>query len=388
MDSPPPCPFITPEAELKPIETKTFNIKSDKNREFIILLENNGVILNLSTDSKDKNSFQKKIYKNKFTLIDIQKVKLFNAYDSINECLSEIEITKGFIREKHDSLDLVVPLNSKKYPEIVFPLLLKIISDSEKIQELYDIIHNLNEEKNKLQKRVEELENNLYHEIILKTKEEEPKGISINLFFYGKEDFEKYKEKSLDIKIDENDKGLFIFFCNLKDESKVNDLQKRIDIENKGNNNDKKTKIKILDSKKLSVFVALPDDGKKVNKEEAEFSKILIKLVQNVRLIFKTDFQIKELFGLKNFNDFFNKISKCNLILKGITIEGKLFLMNLIDYFVMNDKIKNEVLRKTLLSLKLLLSLRESFIPEPEELFNEFKEILNKELNQKQELDK
>lgn len=42
MDSPPPCPFITPEEEIKPIETKTFNIKSDKNREFIILLENYG----------------------------------------------------------------------------------------------------------------------------------------------------------------------------------------------------------------------------------------------------------------------------------------------------------------------------------------------------------
>ena len=203
-----------------------------------------------------------------------------------------------------------------------------------------------------------------------------------------KKTLKKYTDKNIDIEIDKNDIGCIIFFFNLKDNSKVNDLQKGIDIENKGNNNDKKTKIKILDTKKLSVFVALPDDGKKVNKEEAEFSKILIKLVQNVRLIFKTDFQIKELFGLKNFNDFFNKISKCNLILKGITIEGKLFLMNLIDYFVMNDKIKNEILRKTLLSLKLLLSLRESFIPKPEELFNEFKEILNKELNQKQELDK
>ena len=118
MDNPPPCAFITPEAETKPIEIKTFKIKSDKNREFIILLENNGAILNLSTETKEKSPFQKKIYKNKFTLIDIQKVKLFNAYDSIDECLSEIEISKGIIREKADSLDLVVPLNSKKYPEI------------------------------------------------------------------------------------------------------------------------------------------------------------------------------------------------------------------------------------------------------------------------------
>ena len=388
MDNPPPCAIITPEAETKPIESKTFNIKSDKNREFIILLENNGVILNLSTDSKDKNSFQKKIYKNKFTLIDIQKVKLFNAYDSIDECLSEIEITKGFIREKYDSLDLVVPLNSKKYPEIVFPLLLKKISDSEKIQELYDIIHKINEEKNKLQKRVEELEKNLYHEIILKTKEEEPKGISINLSFYGKEDFEKYTDKNLDIEIDKNDMGCFIFFCNLKDNSKVNDLQKIINIKNKGINNDNKTKAKILDNKRFSLSSVMPSEGNKENNEEVEYLKILVKLLQNVRLIFKTDLQIKELFELKNFNDFFNKVIKCNLILKGITLEFKLFLMNLIDFYVMNNKTKNINLTKLLLGLKLCLSLRESIIPEPKTFFNEFKEILNKELNQKQELDK
>ena len=189
MENPPPCAFMTPLKESKPIETKTFNIKSDKNRESIILLGNNGTVLNLSTDTKEKNSLQKIIYKNKFTLIDIQKVKLFNAYDSIDECLSEIEISKGIIKEKNNSLDLVIPLNSKKYPEIVFPLLLKQISDSEKIQDLYDIIHNLNEEKNTLQKKIEDLEANLYHEIILKTKEEEPNGISIELFCFGKEDF-------------------------------------------------------------------------------------------------------------------------------------------------------------------------------------------------------
>ena len=267
-------------------------------------------------------------------------------------------------------------------------MLFKKISDSEKIQELYDIIHNLNEEKNKLQKRVEELEKNLYHEIILKTKEEEPKGISINLFFYGKEDFEKYKDKNLDIEIDENVMGLFILFCNLKDDSKVNDLQKIIDKKNKVNNNDKKFEVKILDSKKLFLIAVIPNDDKKENKEGEEIFKTLIKILHNVRLIFKTDFQVKELFGLKNFNDFFNKISKCNLILKGITLESKLFLMNLIDNFVMSDIIKNKDLRNILLGLKLFLSLRESFIPEPEKLFNDFKEILNKEFNQKQELDK
>ena len=203
-----------------------------------------------------------------------------------------------------------------------------------------------------------------------------------------KKTLKKYTDKNIDIEIDKNDIGCIIFFFNLKDNSKVNDLQKIIDIKLKGINNDKKTKAKILDNKRFSLSAVMPSEGNKENKEELEYFKILVKLLQNVRLIFKTDLQIKELFELKNFNDFFNKVIKCNLILKGITLEFKLFLMNLIDYYVMSNKTKNIKLTEILLGLKICLSLRESIIPEPKTFFNEFKEILNKELNQKQELDK
>ena len=124
MENAPPCVLLTPKEE-KPLESKFFDVKSEKNTEYKILLQNTGSILNISTEIKTKNSLHKTIYQNKFTLIDIQKVRFFKGYDTIDECLSEIEINKGIIKEKENSLDLVIPLNSKKYPEIVFPLLIK-----------------------------------------------------------------------------------------------------------------------------------------------------------------------------------------------------------------------------------------------------------------------
>ena len=138
-------------------ETKTFIIQSDKNKKYTVLMENTGAILNFSTELIDPKSLKKTIYKNKFTLIDIQKVKLFLSYDSIKECLSEIETKKGIIKEGNNKLDLIFPLNSKKYPQITFPLLLKEISDSEKIEELYGMIHELNKEKNQLKNKIEVL---------------------------------------------------------------------------------------------------------------------------------------------------------------------------------------------------------------------------------------
>ena len=78
-------------------------------------------------------------------------MKLFLAFDTIEECISEIfnflDINKGKIIENDTQLKLIIPLNSKKYPEIIFNLFLKEKSDSEKIKELYSLIKKLNEEK-------------------------------------------------------------------------------------------------------------------------------------------------------------------------------------------------------------------------------------------------
>ena len=94
-----------------------------------------------------KNTFQ-----NQYSLIEIQKVKLFLAYN-IEECISKIFI------ENDTQLNLIIPLNSKKYPEIIFNLFLKEKSDSEKIKELYSLIKKWNEEKNNQKLEIEKLIN-------------------------------------------------------------------------------------------------------------------------------------------------------------------------------------------------------------------------------------
>ena len=80
-------------------------------------------------------------------------MKLFLAYNIIEECISEIFI------ENDTQLNLIIPLNSKKYPEIIFNLFLKEKLDWEKIKELYSLIKKWNEEKNNQKLEIEKLIN-------------------------------------------------------------------------------------------------------------------------------------------------------------------------------------------------------------------------------------
>ena len=146
------APIVMKTPEIR--QTKTYKIISDKKNEYYVLFENTGNLLYISTESKKNNSLEKIKYKNQFTLNDIQNVKFFKGYDTIEECLAEIDINKGIIKEEQSKikLDLVIPINSKKYPEITFILLLKEKTDSEKINELYGIIYNLSEENKSLKK--------------------------------------------------------------------------------------------------------------------------------------------------------------------------------------------------------------------------------------------
>ena len=143
----PPLAFEKPTPKNEKKISKSFLISSDKNNKYNVLLENSENKLNIyaeiETNSGEKNTFQ-----NQYSLIEIRKVKLFLAYDTIEECISEIfnflDINKGKIIENDTQLKLIIPLNSKKYPEIIFNLFLKEKSDSEKIKELYSLIKKLN----------------------------------------------------------------------------------------------------------------------------------------------------------------------------------------------------------------------------------------------------
>ena len=372
--------MLTPKEE-KPLESKFFDVKSEKNTEYKILLQNTGSILNISTEIKTKNSLHKTIYQNKFTLIDIQKFRFFKGYDTIDECLSEIEINKGIIKEKENSLDLVIPLNSKKYPEIVFPLLIKNISDSEKIQELYDVIENLSNENKRFQKQIEELQKMLYHEINIITKKDEPDGISSDLFCFGKEDYDNYIDKNKDIKNNQ----LFQFIFNLKNNNKLNEIKNIIN-EDKNKNNI--INIEILKDNRISFYGLIPYNITNEELKEVDFVRSVLGInhLKNMRLIFKTDLTIRELCEIKKFSKFFDKITNCHLFIKNITSEFKTVLINLlniIDSFLTKDKYYENQIKKEILVIKIILSWRESFIPEAKKLFEDIKSFLNEKFEEK-----
>ncbi len=142
-------------------------------------------------------------------------------------------------------MNLVIPLNSKKYPQITFPLEEKEISDSEKIQELYYIIQNLNNQVQNLQIK---LDNLTYHEIKIISKIEEPTGISIDLFTFGKEDFYKYIDKNVDL----IKNYYFKIFVNVKDIHKINETKQFL-IE------DKCVNIKEIKGTKIEIDYIIPD---------------------------------------------------------------------------------------------------------------------------------
>ena len=225
----PPLAFEKPTPKNEKKISKSFLISSDKNNKYNVLLENSENKLNIyaeiETNSGEKNTFQ-----NQYSLIEIRKEKLFLAYDTIEECISEIfnflDINKGKIIENDTQLKLIIPLNSKKYPEIIFNLFLKEKSDSEKIKELYSLIKKLNEEKNNQKLEIEKLKNEqkelLFYDVKILGITEETKGISIGISF-----LEEQFYNILDIGKEFNENHLlFSLNMNVKDIKKMNEIEK------------------------------------------------------------------------------------------------------------------------------------------------------------------
>ena len=116
-----------------------------------------------------ENSITK--YKNNFTLEDIQKVKLFIAFDNLEECLDEIieglNMNKNQIINEKNKIKLIISLKSKKYNEIIFDLNKEEIGIEEKLKEL-----SLENENNKKEIQFLKNENNILKQNILNIKKE------------------------------------------------------------------------------------------------------------------------------------------------------------------------------------------------------------------------
>ena len=178
-----------------PISLKSFHILSDKRNEFLITLETEKDLLIITACD---NKFIKNYYKEKFSLQYLRKY--FGHNPDIEKCSSEIiklvSNKKGIIRELKSVIELKIPLNSKEHLEVSF-LLKKIEkSNSEKFEQLYGLINNLYEEKEKQKKEIDALKNELkeytHQEIHIIGLDGKEYGSSIEINFFGENKFKEY----------------------------------------------------------------------------------------------------------------------------------------------------------------------------------------------------
>ena len=139
----------------------------------------------------------------KFTLSDIRKVGLFRDYESIDECLFDIfegldsKEPKPNIIEKDDSnLTIIVPLHTKRYPEIIFPLKQNPKNNAIKYEELANAFLNMKKQKDQeiedLKDRIDKLEKLLQIKIEKSELKENFKGTTLEIFNIGKNEYSKF----------------------------------------------------------------------------------------------------------------------------------------------------------------------------------------------------
>ena len=373
MENPPPLAFETPKPQKK--TSKSFKIFSESKKEYLVLFEISGNLLNISTELKNEESFQNIKYKNSYTLFEIQKVKYFNPYDSIEECLSEIDINKGIIKEENDKLNIVVPINSKKYPEITFTLMLKEKSESEKTNELYKIIHELNDKIKMLEKKIEDMSNNTIRIISVP---KEPDGIILDFNAIKRDDFGKI----IDEKNINQDFIYFKIIFNLKND---------IDKDDKFFNNFKtffgESKLFVKsDKKKVTLNGNYPIDN---YKNKFDLLKYIFGTDEmgKLKISFKTDLKIKDILESEKVDTVFNKLTNCHFLLSGLSNNGKtaiinlLMNLNILAYTFQKDKNWQNPFNDILIPLILMLSWKELDLPLAKDFLNNIFATINYNYN-------
>ena len=140
-----------------------FEVKSNLNHIFYFHLLNQGESLLISSYYNSKNT--KIEFESKFELSYIKNVKLFIIYDTLDDCLDEIiagiDTGKSYLVEENNYINLYIPLNNKKFNEIMFKINLKEkidISNNINMNEYNNIINGQNKEISELKDKIENLE--------------------------------------------------------------------------------------------------------------------------------------------------------------------------------------------------------------------------------------
>ena len=140
-----------------------FEIKSNKGKMFYInLLNQEEYLIITAYYISNKNRVE---YESKFDISYIKKVKLFILYDTINECLEEINsginTGKSYLVEEKNYINIFIPLNNIKFNEINFKVDLKEninIVNNKEINELKNVIKEQNNDIINLKNKVNHLE--------------------------------------------------------------------------------------------------------------------------------------------------------------------------------------------------------------------------------------
>ena len=140
-----------------------FEIKSNTGKMFYInLLNQEEYLIITAYYISNKNRVE---YESKFDISYIKKVKLFILYDTINECLEEINLGintgKSYLVEEKNYINIFIPLNNIKFNEINFKVDLKEninIVNNKEINELKNVIKEQHNEIINLKNKVNQLE--------------------------------------------------------------------------------------------------------------------------------------------------------------------------------------------------------------------------------------
>ena len=155
------APKPTTNCEVKNKE-KTFETTSNKGNKYITTFKNNGT--NLLITSIYDDIIRKNFYESLYSLEKIKENKAFYIYDTIDKILSElfplIDEGKTKINEESNSIILTIELPLQKIKKIDFIMKEKEKTDSEKINELFNIVVGQNKEINDLKKEVNILKDN------------------------------------------------------------------------------------------------------------------------------------------------------------------------------------------------------------------------------------
>ena len=346
---------LEPETNLKMKEEKekqqnskfNFHILSLNKNDFEITLELEEESIIIYANCQEKNKNTKIYYKEEFTIQYLRKI--FEDNCTIDKYFYEIKNSIStsekncIINELKNKIEIIININSQIKKEMSFILKKKEKSVEEKIGELYDLINNLYKEKEEQKKEIdtlkEKLETFINQEIHIIGAEGKQKGSSFKISAFNELKFKDLINKDLT-----NDK-FYVKILIKFDSNNNNELLKVLEFELEKFN--KENRIAYFKNNFIIFEGNSQFNPELFQLDNPEMSSNLVKNffnfndLLNININFKTDLSIKNILEIKSSKEIFNIFFKLKMIIKGLTLNSKLWLKTLIQEMVNHYKLDN-----------------------------------------------